>query len=77
MDTAGTAMMFRAQPGQIGRRLNPRPNLVWVGHPRVDMLQPGQVHAVLKGELDVSVMQLKAALAFRVVASLNGELAAR
>jgi hypothetical protein len=70
-------MMTLAEPYKVVSGLHPRPHLIRVADPRVVLLQPRQVHPVLKAELDMSVMQLQPAPALTEIPPVRPHSALR
>jgi hypothetical protein len=62
MHAARSAVMSSAVPDEVGGRLNPRPDLIRILDARVDVAEQAEIHAVLKTELHVRVVELQTRL---------------
>ena len=59
MDPAVTPVVELAEPDQVSCRLHPRSNICWITDAGIITLKPSEVHSVLKGELNVSMMEFQ------------------
>lgn len=77
MNSPVASVVKFAQPGEVICRLHPCSDIAWITDSWIVTLKPSEVHSILKGELDVRMMEFKTSCALREISSVRPDRALR